>query len=141
SGGGPTGGGPTGSANGLVFSAYKDTSINMNWNTNVISTSVSGAATPFATDLTQNGGKTVTLAFATGECGSENWGGVPGAAMASANVGLLTQAGVKYVISTGGAAGVFRCSSDAGMEAFIGRWASANLIGVDFDIEAGQSPS
>jgi chitinase len=140
SGGGP-GGGPTGSANGLVFSPYKDTSINMNWNTNVISTSVSGAATPFATDLTQNGGKTVTLAFATGECGSENWGGVPGAAMASANVGLLTQAGVKYLISTGGAAGVFRCSSDAGMESFIGRWASPNLIGIDFDIEAGQSPS
>ena len=82
----------------------------------------------------------MTLAFATGECGSENWGGVQGAAMATANVPLLMQAGVKYILSTGGAAGSFTCGSDAGMSTFINRWASAGLIGVDFDIEAGQSP-
>jgi hypothetical protein len=111
----------------------------MNWNTNVISTSVSGAMGDFASDLAANGGKTVTLAFATGECGSENWGGVPGAAMASANVGKLTGAGVKYILSTGGAAGSFTCGSDAGFATFVNRWSSANLIGVDFDIEAGQS--
>ena len=36
-GGGGGGGGSTGNGNGsLVFSPYKDTSINMNWNTNVI---------------------------------------------------------------------------------------------------------
>ena len=52
----------------------------MNWNTNVISTSVSGSMKPLPGDLTSQRGKTVTLAFATGECGSENWGGVPGAA-------------------------------------------------------------
>ncbi len=138
--GGSGGGGGTGNGNGaLVFSPYKDTSINMNWNTNVITTKVGGAATPIATDLTGAGGHTITLAFATGECGSENWGGVPGAAMASANVSPLTQAGVKYVLSTGGAAGSFTCGSDAGFATFIGRWASAGLIGVDFDIEAGQS--
>ena len=131
--------GSTGNAGGLVFSAYKDTSINMNWNTNVISTSVSGAATPLATDVSQNGSKTITLAFATGECGSESWGGVQGAAMASANVSLLNQAGVKYILSTGGAAGSFTCGSDAGFATFIDRWASSGLIGVDFDIEAGQS--
>ena len=68
---------------GFVFSPYKDTSINMNWNTNVISTAVPGAATGLAGDLVASGGKTVTLAFATGECGSENWGGVQGAAMAT----------------------------------------------------------
>jgi chitinase len=113
----------------------------MNWNTNVISTSVSGTATPLATSLTAAGGKTITLAFATGECGSENWGGVAGAAMASANVPLLTAAGVNYILSTGGAAGSFTCGSDAGFTSFIGRWASANLIGVDFDIEAGQTTS
>jgi hypothetical protein len=113
----------------------------MNWNTNVISTSVSGSPTPIANSLTGAGGSTITLAFATGECGSENWGGVPGAALASANVPLLTQAGVKYVISTGGAAGSFTCGSDSGFETFVGRWASPDLIGVDFDIEAGQSQS
>ena len=59
--------------------------------------------------------------------------------MATANVSLLTQANVKYILSTGGAAGSFTCASDAGMAAFIDRWASPNLIGVDFDIEAGQS--
>jgi hypothetical protein len=89
--------------------------------------------------MKQTGASTITLAFATGECGSENWGGVPGAALASANVPLLTQAGVKYVISTGGAAGSFTCGSDSGFETFVGRWASSGLIGVDFDIEAGQS--
>jgi hypothetical protein len=126
-------------ASSLVFSPYKDTSINMNWNTNVISTSVSGSMTGFASDLTASGGKTVSLAFATGECGSENWAGVGGAAMATANVSLLTAAGVKYIVSTGGAAGIFSCATDAGMTTFIGRWASANLVGIDFDIEAGQS--
>ena len=141
-GGGGGGGGGTGNGNGtLVFSAYKDTSINMNWNTNVITTSVSGTPTALATDLTANGGKTITLAFATGECGSENWGGVQGAAMATANVSLLSGAGVKYILSTGGAAGSFTCGSDAGFATFINRWASAGLIGVDFDIEAGQSAS
>jgi hypothetical protein len=126
---------------GLVFSPYKDTSINMNWNTDVIMTDVSGAATAIGTDLTANGGKAITLAFATGECGSENWAGVAGATMASANVSLLTSANVDYIVSTGGAAGSFTCSTDAGMEKFIESWASANLIGVDFDIEAGQSQS
>ncbi|HZP88738.1 MAG TPA: glycosyl hydrolase, partial [Burkholderiales bacterium] len=132
----PTPGGPSGP---FVFSPYKDTSINMNWNTNVITTTVSGAPTAIASDLTSGGGKAITLAFATGECGSENWGGVPGAAMASANVSLLNAAGVDYLLSTGGAAGSFTCGSDAGMTTFINRWASPHLIGVDFDIEAGQS--
>jgi hypothetical protein len=124
-----------------VFSPYKDTSINMNWNTNVINTEVPGAPTTLASDLVASGGKAVTLAFATGECGSENWAGVQGAAMASANVSLLSQAGVKYIISTGGAAGSFTCGSDSGMSTFVDRWASPGLIGVDFDIEAGQSPA
>jgi hypothetical protein len=126
---------------GLFFSPYKDTSINMNWNTNVITTMVPGTATGLASDLLASGGKAVTLAFATGECGSENWGGVQGAAMATANVSLLRQAGVPYILSTGGAAGSFTCGTDAGMTSFIERWASPQLAGVDFDIEAGQSPS
>ena len=124
---------------GLVFSPYKDITINMNWTTNVASTMVSGTSTPLATDAKQNGASAVTLAFATGECGSENWGGVPGATAASANVPPLTQAGLDYIVSTGGSAGVFTCGTDSGMETFITSWASSNLIGVDFDIEAGQS--
>jgi hypothetical protein len=123
----------------LIFSAYKDTSINMNWNTNVITTAVPGSPTALASDLVANGSKTITLAFATGECGSENWGGVPGAAMASANAAQLNAAGVKYILSTGGAAGSFTCASDAGFESFINRWATPGLIGIDFDIEGGQS--
>jgi hypothetical protein len=111
----------------------------MNWNTNVISTQVSGAATTLVADAGASGAKTITLAFATGECGSENWGGVPGATMASTNVPLFTQAGLRYILSTGGAAGSFTCASDAGMKSFIDRWASTGLVGVDFDIEAGQS--
>jgi hypothetical protein len=61
--------------------------------------------------------------------------------MAAANVSRLTAAGIKYILSTGGAAGSFSCGSDAAFNTFIHRWASPNLIGVDFDIEAGQSPA
>jgi hypothetical protein len=125
---------------GLVFSPYKDTSINMDWNTNVISTSVSGSRTSLVDDLKAGNAKAITLAFATGECGSESWGGVPGAAMATANASLLNSAGIKYVLSTGGAAGTFTCGSDQGFATFLDRWAGAGLIGVDFDIEAGQTP-
>jgi hypothetical protein len=128
---------PTPAPASLVFSPYKDTSINMNWNTNVASTLVSGTMTPLAADMAQNSAKTITLAFATGACGAESWGGIAGNTMASANVSLLTNAGVKYVVSTGGAAGSFTCTSDTGMATFIGRWASPNLVGIDFDIEAG----
>jgi hypothetical protein len=61
--------------------------------------------------------------------------------MATANASMLAQSGVKYILSTGGAAGSFTCGSESGMSTFIGRWASSGLIGVDFDIEAGQSQS
>jgi hypothetical protein len=100
---------------------------------------VSGTATPLVNDLPANGSKTITLAFATGECGSENWGGVPGQAMAAANASQLNAAGIKYILATGGAAGSFTCGSNAGFETFLGRWATPGLIGVDFDIEGGQS--
>ena len=39
--------------------------------------------------------------------------------MATANVSLLAQAGVKYIISTGGAAGLFTCGTDAGFATFV----------------------
>jgi chitinase len=128
-----------GAPSALVFSPYKDVTVTMNWNTNVVSTKVSGTAAPLASDAIQHGARTVTLAFATGECGSENWAGIAGNTLATANVTLLTQAGLRYIVSTGGAAGIFTCSSDAGFTTFVNRWASSGLVGVDFDIEGGQT--
>jgi hypothetical protein len=113
----------------------------MNWDTNVIQSAVSGSSIPLANELTAAGHKTITLAFATGECGSENWGGGAGATLASTNVPLLSNAGVRYVVSTGGADGSFSCGSRAGFTTFIDRWASPGLVGIDFDIEAGQTPA
>lgn len=128
----------TGSGDAFIFSPYKDATISMNWNTNVISSKVTGQLIPVLSSL-PSGVRALTLAFATGECGNENWGGVPGANLAQANVQAFAAANVDYVISTGGAAGAFKCGSDAGMAKFIDRYATKNLIGIDFDIEAGQS--
>ncbi|MGH8778269.1 carbohydrate-binding protein [Paraburkholderia sp.] len=137
SGGGSTGA-PTGTAPGFIYSPYKDASISMNWNTNTISTNVTGNLSPVLTVLPTSV-RTLTLAFATGECGSESWGGVSGSAIATANVSLFTGSNINYVLSTGGAAGVFTCGTDAGMTTFINRYASKNLVGIDFDIEGGQT--
>jgi chitinase len=59
--------------------------------------------------------------------------------VAAANVQNFVNAGTKYIISTGGAAGSFTCASDANFETFVNRYASSSLAGIDFDIEAGQS--
>jgi hypothetical protein len=138
-GAGSGGAGAAAGAAALVFSPYKDTSISLDWNSNVISTAVSGTMTALSADVSGSELKTLTLAFATGECGSESWGGVGGAQLATANQAALDRAGIRYILSTGGAAGTFTCASDAGMEAFIARWAGPGLIGVDFDIEGGQT--
>jgi hypothetical protein len=140
----PPPGGGTGTASGLLFSPYKDITINMNWNTNQMQSAVEGSAIPvvgsgslvstYIPNLSA-----ITLAFATGACGSENWGGVPAAGFASENIPQLQAAGLNYVVSTGGEAGTFTCASTAGMEAFIARYSSAHLVGIDFDIEGGQS--
>ena len=124
-----------------VFSSYKGTWEDFDWNQNVIRTKVSGTTRDIGTDIKSRGSTTVTLAFATGACGSEDWSGADGADTASANVSKLVSEGAKYIISTGGAGGTFTCSSDSGMSTFINRWNSANLVGVDFDIENGQSQS
>jgi hypothetical protein len=140
-GGGGTG---TGSVSGLLFSPYKDVTINMNWNTLQMQSAVEGSALPMAGP----GGvvsqyipnlSAITLAFATGNCGSENWGGASAASWAAENVPQLQSAGLNYVVSTGGQAGTFTCDSAAGMESFIARYASPHLVGIDFDIEGGQT--
>jgi hypothetical protein len=142
-GGGGTG---TGSVSGLLFSPYKDVTINMNWNTDQMQSAVEGSAIPVvgSGSLVSNyipKLPALTLAFATGACGSENWGGVPGASWAAENIPQLQSAGLNYVVSTGGEAGTFTCASTAGMESFIARYASSHLVGIDFDIEGGQSAS
>ncbi|RKP46815.1 glycosyl hydrolase [Trinickia fusca] len=128
----------TGTAPAFIYSPYKDMGTSLDWNTNIISSTVTGQMSPVTSVLPTNV-RTLTIAFATGECGSENWAGVDGDSLASANVSLFTAANVNYVISTGGEAGSFTCGSDAGMATFINRYASNNLVGIDFDIEAGQS--
>ncbi len=125
---------------GLIFSPYKDITINMDWNTTRMSTAVNGysqsllAAMPAALS-------TVTWAFATGECGQENWGGLAPQAVVAANVQSFVNAGKSYIISTGGASGSFTCSSDSGFSQFIRTYYSAGMKGVDFDIEGGQDQS
>jgi chitinase len=145
-GGGGTGGGGTGSVSGLLFSPYKDVTINMNWNTYQMQSAVTGSDLPVvgSGSLVSQDIPTLpalTVAFATGSCGSETWGGVSGANWAAENVPQLSAAKLNYVVSTGGAAGTFTCSSTAGMESFIARYSSPNLVGIDFDIEGGQSES
>lgn len=123
---------------GFSFSPYKDITISMNWNTNVISSAVAGTLQPVLTVMPSHL-TTLTWGFATGECGTENWAGLPGPAVAAANVQNFVSNGKYYIISTGGAAGAFRCGSDAGFDTFLRRYYSSNMLGVDFDIEAGQS--
>ena len=129
---------PTGKFNGLLFSPYKDVTLSMNWNDTVISTNVQGSLSPLLTVLPKNV-PAVTWAFATGECGNENWAGINPDVLALANVQNFVTANVNYVISTGGAAGIFTCTTETGMQTFINRYASANLVGIDFDIEGNQS--
>ena len=126
---------PSGS---VTYGPYKDITVSMNWNTNVISTAVTGTLSPVLS-VKPAKLKMITWAFATGACGSENWGGLQASAVASANIQNFVNAGTKYIISTGGAAGSFTCASDADFETFVNRYASSSLAGIDFDIEAGQS--
>ena len=121
----------------MFFSQYQDVTNDANWNTGAIQTSVTGTSLPVA-QVMPAGNTTLTWAFATGECGSENWGGISPALEAS-NVQAFVNAGKKYVVSTGGEAGVFTCGTDAGFQTFISTYYSANMVGVDFDIEDGQS--
>ena len=80
--------------------------------------------------------RVLTLAFATGTCGSETWAGVTPSQM-KANIDLMVAAGKSYIVSTGGASGAFRCASDANFAAFVNTYYTANMLGVDFDIEGG----
>lgn len=128
------------------YAPYKDTSISFNWNTNVISTVVNGDSFPkplLGDDQTPSqlepGNKVVSLAFATGRCNAELWGGIQGEVLASQNLPTFHQKHMGYVISTGGAAGSFTCDSSDQMQQFLNRYdyQSPEFKGLDFDIEGG----
>lgn len=127
--------GPAGPAPRAVYSPYKHLAIHNDPASNVITVAPEGKRVPYL----ENSKQTLTWAFASGECGQENWGGQSAQAVADANVAAFAAAGVDYIISTGGQGNVFTCGSDEGMERFIKRYESAQLIGIDFDIEAGQT--
>jgi hypothetical protein len=119
------------SADSLLFSPYKDVTIGFDWTTNVVSTVA----------LSDAGLDSVTWAFATGVCGSETWAGISGNSIATANVQKWADAGIKYVVSTGGANGAFTCATADALTAFVERYNSDGLIGIDFDVEGGVTQS
>ncbi|MEN2738619.1 hypothetical protein ABCS02_12585 [Microbacterium sp. X-17] len=142
----PTSSPKTGKSSGLVFSPYKDVEVGLSGDGDAVAqtTVLDGTPRPLVgPGLTLQSAlpqlKTVTLSFATGECGSESWNGIPGQVFADANVPALAAAGYQYIISAGGATDSFLCSSAAGMSEFIDRYVSDDLIGIDFDIERGES--
>lgn len=136
-----TGGNPP---QGFIYSAYKDVTINMDWNTSTMRTAASGTMLPLAGSNGLIPGvlpntTAVTLAFATGQCGSESWGGVTPTQFVSGSIQPLHNAGVFYMVGTGGAAGSFKCASASAFQQFIARYYTPHMLGVDFDIEGGQS--
>jgi chitinase len=124
----------------FVYSPYKDLAIWRDKTSNVITFGHDGKPQPYIKDgKSLFGTQALTWAFATGECGAETWTGRSAQDVADANVSQFDEAGIGYIISTGGQGGVFTCASDEGMERFIARYASKHLIGFDFDIEAEQT--
>ena len=131
-----------GTAPHFVYSPYKYIPVALAPDSGAISTAVAGAPTPIVVNGRSTlppGVTALTLAFATGECGAETWDGMVPRLLADGNLRAFVQAGIDYIISTGGESGVFTCATDAGMEAFIAHYASPGLVGFDFDIERGQT--
>jgi chitinase len=128
------------SSSSFVFSQYKDTSISMDWSNDVISTDVTGTEEPLL-DAMAAKNTTITLAFATGTCGSENWGGLAAPYLIAANLQSFVSAGKYYIVSTGGAGGTFLCPTTSAFLSFVESYYTSSMIGVDFDIEDGQTQS
>ncbi len=122
-----------------VVGPYKHAPLAFDAATHLMSTAARGEVRPLVAALPP-GTTVVSWAFATGECGDERWGeGIDTARFAQANVKAFVDAGVRYIVSTGGEGHQFSCGSDEGMDCFITRYQSPMLLGFDFDIEAGQS--
>ena len=119
------------------FSPFKDVTVNANWNTGEQQSAVTGT-TEAVTIAMPTDNSTLTWAFATGTCGSESWGGIT-PAMETTNAEDFVNAGKYYIVSTGGSVSTFDCPSGSEMLSFIKTYYSANMLGVDYDIELGQS--
>ncbi|HET7561962.1 MAG TPA: hypothetical protein VFJ87_06240 [Rhodanobacteraceae bacterium] len=135
--------GPTG--RDLLFSPYKYVPRNFDAATNTLQVAATGKPIPLAgrgslvEDHVPNL-VTVTLAFATGDCGNEDWG-VPTAAITKVAIPALSKDFVDYVISTGGQGKKFTCASPKAFADFVRRYQSPFLQGIDFDIESTQTPA
>ncbi len=119
----------------VTFSSYHDVTVNADFNTGLQRSNVTGTIQPVTSAMPN---KTLIWSFATGTCDSETWAGIT-PAMEATNVQAFVNAGKNYIISTGGANGSFDCSSGQGLINFINRYNSPNLVGIDYDIELGQS--
>lgn len=122
-----------------AFGSYKDVTLARAPGSAALVVAHEGASAPVLRAMPA-AQPSVSWAFATGACGSETWGGVAAADFSAANVAAFVAAGKRYVVSTGGQGGVFTCASDDAFERFLSHYASTSLEGVDFDIEAGQTP-
>jgi len=133
----------------MRWGPYKDASVQLAADSARLQVRVGGRVTPLVAPSGSPEaharllapGATLTLAFATGECGKETMAGMPGAALAQANVPLLEAAGIDFIVSTGGETGKFACASAQGMEDFLTHYRSARLVGIDFDIESERTAS
>ena len=126
----------------FVYSPYKYVPLGLQAESVTLATVIRGRSLPIVVDgrsMLPDGVAALTLAFATGECGAETWEGLDGDRLAPA-LRTLDHANIGYIVATGGAGGVFTCQTDAGMEAFIARYDSPRLVGIDFDIEGKQTP-
>ena len=126
----------------FLFSPYLDLNLAVEGRLPLANTFFSATAKsiiPTPDIVSLKGLQSLTLAFATGQCGKEHWGGLNAQSLATANVMALQQANLGYIISTGGSDGVFTCDNQEGMDAFIVRYQSTHLLGFDFNIEANQS--
>jgi len=121
------------------YSPYKEVSSGGWDNNSLMYSSVTGTYEPQVSAMPA-ANTTLTWAFAAGNCGSESWDGVDGAAFAAANVPAFVNAGKYYIVSTGGWAQQFKCTSDTDFMTFIQRYYSSSMLGVDFDIEGGSTP-
>lgn len=133
---------PWAQAADLSVSAYKDVSLSIDASRpSIAMAGADGAAMvlPGPAGRLPAGLKSLIWSFATGECGQERWGAFVTAEFARLNVAAFAKAMVPYIVATGGQAGTFTCTSDAGMERFVRRYDSPQLLGFDFDIEGAQT--
>lgn len=126
-----------------LLSPYKDVSQDIDPTMPRIASSVDGGVVRplLESGRLPAGLNALTWAFATGECGHERWGAFDTDAFARLNVADFVRSQTRYIVSTGGEAGIFTCDTDEGMARFVARYDSPMLAGLDFDIEGKQTPA